>query len=59
MDKKEENNMFFLVIWKVDEVYKAFKQGTPHVTKQPSKVGSSRGVSEEALGGSNQQGKGG
>ncbi len=43
----------------MDEVYKAFKQGTPHVTKQPSKVGSSRGVSEEALGGSNQQGKGG
>ncbi len=33
MNKKEENNMFFPIIWKVAELYKAFKEDDPHVTK--------------------------
>jgi hypothetical protein len=49
--------MFFPVILKVAEVYKALKDGDPHVTKRASGVGSSTGASRDSLGGSSQQGK--
>ncbi|CAN5968999.1 unnamed protein product [Sphagnum jensenii] len=60
MNRKEESNMFFPVILKVAEVYKALKGGDPHVTKQASGVGSSTGASSASgasSSGNNQQGK--
>jgi len=57
MNKKEESNMFFPVILKVAEVYKALKERDPHVTKRPSGVGSSSGAAGASSSGSNQQGK--
>jgi hypothetical protein len=54
MNKKEESKMLFPIIWKVAEVYKAFKEGDPHVTKRPSKGESSTSASSS---GSLQQGK--
>jgi hypothetical protein len=57
MNKKEESNMFFPVILKVAEVYKALKEGDPHVTKRPSGVGSSTGAARASSSGSSQQGK--
>jgi len=45
MNKREQNNMFFPVIWEVTKQYEAFKQGDPHVTKRPSGFGSSTGAS--------------
>jgi hypothetical protein len=54
---KEESNMFFPVILKVAEVYKALKVGDPHVTKRPSGVGSSTGAARASSSGSSQQGK--
>jgi len=57
MYRKEESNMFFPVILKVAEVYKALKEGDPHVTKRPSGVGSSTGASGDSSCGSTQQGK--
>jgi hypothetical protein len=60
MNRKEESNMFFPVILKVAEVYKALKDGDPHVTKRASGVGSSTGASSASgasLSGNNQQGK--
>jgi hypothetical protein len=41
----------------VAEVYKAFKEGDPHVTKRPSGVGPPIGVAGASSSGSNQQGK--
>jgi hypothetical protein len=49
--------MLFPIIWKVAEVYKAFKEGDPHVTKRPSGVGSSTCAAGASSSGSNQQGK--
>jgi hypothetical protein len=60
MNGKEESNMFFPVILKVAEVYKALKDGDPHVTKRASGVGSSTGASSASgasSSGNNQQGK--
>ncbi|CAN5969002.1 unnamed protein product [Sphagnum jensenii] len=57
MNKKEESNMLFPIIWKVAEVYKAFKEGDPHVTKRPTGVESSTGAAGASSSGSNQQGK--
>ncbi|CAM6046793.1 unnamed protein product [Sphagnum compactum] len=57
MNRKEESNMFFPVILEVAEVYKALKEGDPHVTKRPSGVGSSTGVAGASSSGSSQQGK--
>jgi hypothetical protein len=60
MNKREQDNMFFPVIWEVAKEYKAFKQGDPHVTKRPSGVGSSTGASSASgasSSGSSQQGK--
>ncbi|CAK9274317.1 unnamed protein product [Sphagnum jensenii] len=57
MNKKEESNMFFPVILKVAEVYKALKEGDSHVTKQPSGVGSSSGAAGASASGSSEQGK--
>ncbi|CAM6024290.1 unnamed protein product [Sphagnum balticum] len=64
MNKNEESNMFFPVILKVAEVYKALKEGDchgdPHVTKRPSGVGSSTGASGASgasSSGSSEQGK--
>jgi hypothetical protein len=57
MNKKEESNMLFPIIWKVAEAYKAFKEGDPHVTKQPSGVGSSTGAAGASSSGISQQGK--
>jgi hypothetical protein len=57
MNRREQNNMFFPVIWEVAKEYKAFKQGDPHVTKRPSGVGSSTGVAGASSSGSSQQGK--
>jgi hypothetical protein len=54
VNEKEQNNMFFPLIWKVAKEYKAFKQANLHVTKQPSEGGSSTGASSS---GSIQQGK--
>jgi len=57
MNKREQNNMFFPIIWEVAKEYKAFKDGDPHVTKRPSRVGSSTGASGASSSGSSQQGK--
>jgi len=58
MNKREQNNMFFPIIWEVAKEYKAFKQGDPHVTKRPSGVGASTGVAGASSSGSScQQGK--
>jgi hypothetical protein len=59
MNKREQSNMLFPVIWKMAEEYKAFKQGDLHVTKRPSEGGSSTGasgVSGDSSSGSSQQG---
>jgi hypothetical protein len=57
MNKNEESNMFFPVILKVAEVYKALKEGDSHVTKRPSGVGSSSGAAGASASGTSEQGK--
>jgi hypothetical protein len=57
MNKGEENKMFFLVIWKVAEVYKALKEGDPHVMKRSSGVGSFTSAYGNPSCGSSQHGK--
>jgi len=57
MNKREQNNMFFPVIWEVAKEYEAFKQGDPHVTKRPTGVESSTGASGASSSQSSQQRK--